>query len=125
MNQLHAFLRYLFNRYSNNFIVEGVIISDNNVIRELYRIDPLSSIKFSLQIAEPNRIINLIENWAPRANAEVKQIHWRDLDSLVTINCYSKSIELTARSLSFINECTYFANQMEYHLVTNLSVPNR
>jgi hypothetical protein len=116
MRPLYAFLRYLSSRYSNNFVIEGDITGNNNVIRELNRFDPFCRVKFSLQIADPNRIINLIEVWAPRANAEVKQIYWRDLDNLITINCYSRSIEVTTRSHAFINECSDFANQLQYRI---------
>ena len=116
MNPLYEFLRHLSNRFSSNFIIEGYITSNNNVIRELNRFDPFCSVKFSLQIANPSQIINLIEVWAPRASAGIKQIHWRDLDSLITINCYSRSIEVTTRSHAFINECSDFANQLQYNI---------
>ena len=78
MNPLYEFLRHLSNRFSSNFIIEGYITSNNNVIRELNRFDPFCSVKFSLQIADPSQIINLIEVWAPRASAGIKQIHWRE-----------------------------------------------
>ena len=116
MDTLHRFLTVLHDNYRCAFIVDGNVTTNDNVIRELQRVDPLYSLKFSLQSPDPAAIIRLIDNWAPRAKAEIKHIYWKNNDSLVTIYYQLRVIEVASRSHLFIEQCADYANQMDYRL---------
>jgi hypothetical protein len=116
MDPLHAFLRFLYERYDNPFLVDGTIHSNDNTIRELGLMDPFYSIKFSLQVTEPNRVIHLIDTWAPKVPAVIKHIYWRDLDSMVSIHYELKLIEVTTPSNNFLTMCEDYANTLQYQV---------
>jgi hypothetical protein len=116
MNTLRRFLTVLHDNYPCPFIIDGNINTNDNVIHELHRVDPLYSLKFSLQSHEPDAIIDLIQRWAPRANAEVKHIYWKNNDSLVTIYYQLRIVEVASRSNVFMDQCADYANQMGYRM---------
>uniref|UniRef100_A0A6C0JY23 Uncharacterized protein n=1 Tax=viral metagenome TaxID=1070528 RepID=A0A6C0JY23_9ZZZZ len=116
MDPLHSFLRFLHERYDNPFRVDGDIYSNDPIIRELALMDPYYNLKFSLQVNEPNRVVHLVENWSPRAGAEIKHIYWRDLDNLVTIYYHLRYIEVSTRSNLFMTECKNYANTLQFDI---------
>ena len=116
MNTLRRFLTVLHDNYPCPFIIDGEIHADNDIFNELHRVDPLYSLKFSLQSHEPDAIIDLIQRWAPRAKAEVKHIYWKNNDSLVTIYYQLRIVEVASRSNVFMDQCADYANQMGYRM---------
>jgi len=116
MNSLRLFLRVLQERYNSPFLVEGNIRSTNDTIGELAEADPFYSVKFSLKVVEPAQVCHLINDWAPRAHADIKHIYWRDLDNLITIYHQMKIIEVTTNSNAFLNICADHANNMQYEI---------
>lgn len=116
MDPLRNFLMILHERYGGPFLVDGIINSNDNVIRELHRVDHLYSIKFSLQVESPNEVVGLIQDWAPRAFAEVKHVYWKDLDSIVTLHVGMRYMEVATQSIQFSNLCGDYANQMDYRI---------
>jgi hypothetical protein len=116
MDTLRRFLTVLHDKYPSPFIIDGNLNTNDNVIQELHRVDPLYSLKFSLQSAEPDEIVNLINGWAPRAGAEIKHIYWKNNHSLVTIYYQLRVVEVSSRSNVFIDQCADYTNQMGYRL---------
>ena len=116
MDTLRRFLTVLHENYRCAFIIDGNINTNDNVIHELHRVDPLYSMKFSLQSHDPDAIIDIMDDWAPRAKAEVKHIYWKNNDSLVTIYYQLRTVEVASRSNVFIDQCGDYANQMGYRL---------
>ena len=116
MEPLRRFLSNLHNINAGTFMVDGIINSDSPVINELNRIDPFYSLKFSLQPNNTNDVIRLIEDWAPRARAEIKHIYWKDRESIVTIHYGLEYVEVESRSIRFADMCGDYANQMGYRL---------
>lgn len=116
MNPLRHFLTVLQERYNSPFLIEGDIRRTNDTISELADADPFYSVKFSLKVVEPAQVCHLINNWAPRAHADVKHIYWKDLDSMITIHYQMKIIEITTKSITFLNLCRDNANNMQYEI---------
>jgi len=116
MDTLHRFLKVLYDNYPGGFIINGNLNTNDNVIQELHRVDPLYSLKFSLQTRDPDAIIDLIDRWAPRAGAEIKHIYWKNNHSLVTIYYKLRVVEIASRSNVFIDQCADYTNQMGYRL---------
>lgn len=114
MEPLRDFLEVLQQRYGCPYLVDGIINSNDNVIRELHRIDHLYSLKFSLQVETTHELIGLLQDWAPRANAVIKNIYWKDLDSIVTLHVSLRYMEVQTRSIQFSNMCGDYANRMDY-----------
>ena len=112
MNALYQFLEYLKGKHDSPFLVDGTMHLNDNVFRELIIIDALCNFKFSLNINETDAIIHLINNWAPRADAKVKHVYWKNHDSIVTIYYQLNTVEVSSDSHQFINECTNYVNQM-------------
>jgi hypothetical protein len=116
MDTLRRFLTLLQENYRSPFMVDGNLNTNDIVIHELERVDPLYSLKFSLQSPDPDETIRLIQSWAPRAGAEIKHIYWKNNHSLVTIYYQLRIVEVSSRSNVFIDQCADYANQMGYRL---------
>ena len=116
MDTLRRFLTLLHENYRSAFIVDGNLNTNDMVIHELQRVDPLYSLKFSLQSPDPDETIRLIHDWAPRAHAEIKHIYWKNNHSLVTIYYQLRVVEVSSRSNVFIDQCADYTNQMGYRL---------